>query len=88
MSQLDNTLYIDLIIMFWLWSFFIGLAWIIWTDTLLNWGIVIKYFWLNFICDLKLLIYSYLITQSMFGDKTKKMKLVEKFFFKNSVLNS
>lgn len=80
MSQLDNTLYIDLIIMFWFWSFFIGIAWIIWTDILVNWGIVIKYFWLNFICDLKLLIYSYLITQSTFGDRAKRLKMIEKYF--------
>ena len=80
MSQLDNTLYIDLIIMFWVWSFAIGVIYVLWLDILSNWGIIIKFFWLNFICDLKLVIVSYLLIQGIFGNKALRLQLLEKSF--------
>jgi hypothetical protein len=80
MSQLDNTLYIDLILIFWLWSHFIGVVYILWIDILSNWGILLKYFWLNFICDLKLFIVGYLLLQGNFGNKTIRLQLLDKNF--------
>jgi len=76
MSQLDNTLYIDLIVMFLFWSCFIGLMWVLLKDTLMGWEVLIKYFWLNFICDLKVVICGYLITQILFGNIALKKKIL------------
>jgi len=80
MSQLDNTLYIDLIIMFLMWSYFIGSFFLLWKDFLPNWSILIKFFWLNYICDLKGFISAYLMTQGLFGNKALKLSIIGKYF--------
>jgi len=86
MSQLDTTIYTDLILMFLFFSFFLGVLWVFYFDTLINWGVLIKFFWLEFICDLKLLICSYLMTLACFGNKVLKLNLLGNYFKKKNTL--
>jgi len=76
MSQLDNSIYIDLIVMFWLCTYFIGITYIMLFDILFNWSNILKYFWLNFIVDLKLITLGYLATQTFFENKVLKHKVL------------